>query len=514
MKKSFSKIITYIFVVLLILPTLAWGIILLIPEAEAYFNRDIGENRQLAVVSEEVSLSELTSEWEAYYSDHAPFRKMLILANQKINGVIEKDYMSSVQPFLLQCFYGKNENVETLELYIQEEEDIAVETETVETMQSVEAQMKEHNYTAIESGEPTCTEEGYIMYVCSDCGAEYKESITANGHEEVIVENVEASYLSYGHKIYQCINCAECRWADFEAKLVDTSYFPQVIHNNLVIQGRYNWLFYRGDNSVGYYRGTNVFSEEEMQEKLALMQQLQDVCDAKGIELVFMVMPNKEQVYPEYMPTYESVAERKRLDIFADYVKENSSIKFLYPLEELKAGKVYYDTYYVYDTHWNNVGAYIGTMSLCEALGLETTSIADIITRRYEDVLVGLCISGDLDPAAYPPDYDVTFEHKPEIKVLKSEGLTSPKYGYDTVHKAETNSPNQCNFVMLGDSFRVSMIPYLEKEFSNSTFVQRQDCDQVKTEIQNADVLVISAVERFDEDIFVRIPTIISYLSE
>ena len=121
MKRKISKIITYIFVILLVLPSLCWGIILLIPEAKEVFHKDIGENRQLAVISEDVSLSNITSQWEAYYSDHAPFRNVLIQANQKINGVIEKNYMSSVQPFLLQCFYGKEGNVGTLELYVEEE---------------------------------------------------------------------------------------------------------------------------------------------------------------------------------------------------------------------------------------------------------------------------------------------------------------------------------------------------------------------------------------------------------
>ena len=514
MKRKISKIITYIFVILLVLPSLCWGIILLIPEAKEVFHKDIGENRQLAEISEDVSLSNITSQWEAYYSDHAPFRNVLIQANQKINGVIEKNYMSSVQPFLLQCFYGKEGNVGTLELYVEEEAvEVVKPVEIEENDKAPGNEAENHNYRVKESVEPDCTTEGYTVYLCSDCGNEYTEKIPAKEHEEVLVEEKEASYESYGRKIYQCINCAKCRWADFEPKLVDTSYFPQVLYNNQVIQGRYDWLFYVGDSSVSYFRGTNIYSQEEMQEKLALMQELQDICDEKEIELVFMVMPNKGQVYPEYMPTYETVAERKRLDIFGDYVRENS-IKFVYPLEELKAGKMYYDTYYKYDTHWNSFGAFIGAMALCETLGIETTDVRDLQTRPCDDVMLGLFITGNLDPANYPPDREVIFDYKTDIQILNSVGTNDIKHGYTPVYKSESSAENQCNFVMLGDSFRVNMIPYLQKEFSNTTFVQRQNMAEAKSEIQNADVLVISAVERFDEDIFVRIPALISYLSE
>ena len=153
-------------------------------------------------------------------------------------------------------------------------------------------------------------------------------------------------------------------------------------------------------------------------------------------------------------------------------------------------------------------------MALCETLGIETTSVKDLQTRPCDDVMLGLFLTGNLDPANYPPDREVIFDYKTDIQIVSEEGTNDIKHGYTPVYKSESSVENQCNFVMLGDSFRVNMIPYLQKEFSNTTFVQRQNMNESKSEIQNADVLVISAVERFDEDIFVRIPTVISYLSE
>lgn len=517
MKKKFSKAIVYIFVLLLLLPSVCWEIILLIPNAEEVFNKDIGENRQLAVISEDVSLSDMTSQWEAYYSDHAPFRNVLILTNQKINGVIEKNYMSSVQPFLLQCFYEEEEKEETLELYLPEKDDIIQATETIneiETVEVVETETTEHDYIFTERVESTCIADGYTIYVCAECGAEKRETIPANGHEGIETDAVEASYLTYGHKTYQCVNCQETWWADFTPKLVDTTYFPEVVYNDIIIQGRSNWLFYKKDDSVSYYKGTNILSEEEMANNLKLMEQLQEVCDAKGIKLVFMVWPNKEQVYSEYMPTYEYVEKRKRLDIFTDYVKENSAIKFEYPLEELKRGKMYYDTYYAYDTHWNNAGAFIGVMEIYDALGMETMDIADVKTVPTSEVLLGCCIVGNLDYRQYPRDTDVEIDYKKDIQILNTQGVCDIAVGNDPIYKVETNSSNKCNFVLIGDSFRVSMVPYLQKDFSSSVFIHRDNLSEAKSEIQNADVLVVSAVERLDEEMFANIPEIISYLSE
>ena len=58
------------------------------------------------------------------------------------------------------------------------------------------------------------------------------------------------------------------------------------------------------------------------------------------------------------------------------------------------------------------------------------------------------------------------------------------------------------------------MIPYLEKDFGELCLVQREDMALAKNEIRAADILVLSAVERFDNDLFARIPMITEYLRE
>ena len=58
------------------------------------------------------------------------------------------------------------------------------------------------------------------------------------------------------------------------------------------------------------------------------------------------------------------------------------------------------------------------------------------------------------------------------------------------------------------------MLPYMEKDFAELAAVQRQNMDQIKEDIQNADIIVLTAVERHDYDIYDRIPTIVSYLTE
>lgn len=53
-------------------------------------------------------------------------------------------------------------------------------------------------------------------------------------------------------------------------------------------------------------------SEEEIEDTIMSMQNLQEYCDERGIELVYMVTPNKESIYGNlYMPDYVKVAEKQ-----------------------------------------------------------------------------------------------------------------------------------------------------------------------------------------------------------
>ena len=64
------------------------------------------------------------------------------------------------------------------------------------------------------------------------------------------------------------------------------------------------------------------------------------------------------------------------------------------------------------------------------------------------------------------------------------------------------DAPYKQHLVLIGDSFRVSMLPYLEKDFSILTAVQRENMRDVSEEIKNSNIIVVTAVERFDTKMF------------
>ena len=105
----------------------------------------------------------------------------------------------------------------TLTFTAEEEAEVDFKVTVVEdgdqkpgTEQTVTVQVPEHNYIATVV-EPTCTEQGYTLYTCSNCGASYQDNYTdPTGHDwgEWTIE-VAPTCVNEGTEIRTCANCGE-----------------------------------------------------------------------------------------------------------------------------------------------------------------------------------------------------------------------------------------------------------------------------------------------------------------
>lgn len=484
-EKTLKSIYILIFVSILIVPTFLWGMMGLFGLRDNTSSMDeLGENRVMSQITD-ANLSNITSQLESFYNDRVPFRSKIILAYRKANSKMEYYYQNHVQPKLVEAT-GTTASFENV--------DFTSETD-INTLYGDEAEAFHSPLEQVNDG----------------AGMTPEEMEAAGIHDWFVIDIIKPSYKTYGYTLYQCRNCARFNKDNFQEKLIDYTYLPPKEGEGRVIQGRNDWLYYAGDNSIAYYSGTNVLSEEEMAEWTALMQDLKDACDEKGIELGIMIMPNKSQVYPEYMPSYNVKTSEKRENVLEKYVRENSDIHFIYPLNELKAGKKYYEMYFPYDTHWTQAGAFIGTMAMYKELGHNTTNIMDLEVLETKFTQKGLIDTGSLDENLYQDDIDYVIMYEPDIHVTWFEGEKSFVMPTE-VYRSKSDNPNGEKLVMIGDSFRLAMIPYLAQDYSEICVAHRHSLDEVAEDLKNPDVLIVGSVERFDSYMFEVIPKITEYV--
>ncbi len=340
---------------------------------------------------------------------------------------------------------------------------------------------------------------------CADCELTETRRVEKTHSQGSVIKVVEPSYKSYGYTLLSCPDCGGEYRTALSDKLYYNDYLPPLYHGPSVTEGRDRWLFYRGDNSEAYYQGTNPLSEDALGNYISILQRLSDICCEKGITLVIGVWPNKDQIYGEYMPSLEVIDPNKRVLRWSAAVEKYTPVQVVYPLRELLAAKPYCDVYLKYDTHWNAAGGYIGYKVMMEALGYQVPALQNLPMKEYAAGGGDMIRIGSLDANIYQGDnYNYTITYHPEVKVTSSG------------NQATSNGAIDLNFVMLSDSFRGAMRQFIVSDFTESYICHRSEVHDPATEeaIRNADILVISAVERYDQDIINTANKIIQILSQ
>jgi hypothetical protein len=158
-------------------------------------------------------------------------------------------------------------------------------------------------------------------------------------------------------------------------------------------------------------------------------------------------------------------------------------------------------------------GGFIGYQALMESLGLETTNLYQLPVWEFDRNAGDLISLGHLNGAYYTGAVDYTISYRPEI-------TTDSYFGGDGAgdirHTTAANATYDYNFVMLADSYRCFQLQLFERDFSDCYLCHRSQVNEQMTieAIQNADIIVIAAVERYDYDTVNTALRIIEILSQ
>ena len=551
---KFAIVVITVFLAIIILPAIVWGALqianLYNPEIMQSLDFDTGENRAKAKFPEKFDPQTFTADVEAWYNDHLPFRSVLYSTQHNVEDIMEAPYENHLRPWLLNVFHGGTpsdvlggEDIPNAFETSGDSEGTG-ETETLPEFEIDDSNSNtcRHVYASVSTvvKESTCSEWGVLGYQCTLCdyignkeytqkkahdyvsnienlplcGETYEETVTCDVcHESETRSAVKkhiigkklavnkASYTDYGYTLIKCKDCSGEYKIELSNKLYDTSYFPTIFRGDKVIEGRNQWLFYRLDNSGDYFTGANLLSDAELEEYAAILQQLNELCVNHGIKLLVAVWPNKEQVYSEYMPSdFKIETEYKRVERLTDYINTYTDVSMIYPLSELIAAKPYWENYYKLDTHWNKAGAFIGLQAMYKELGLKTTDLINLPVKETSDEWSDLRGLGGLSRNEYfgGKEYEITY--KKNVQLLAYEG--DKRDNNSTWHTIST-ADNDLNFVMIADSYRINMNPFLEKDFKECFVTNRSNLNgtsasKIYNAVKNADILVIAAVERYD----------------
>lgn len=274
-------------------------------------------------------------------------------------------------------------------------------------------------------------------------------------------------------------------------------YVFHVSTNDKVIIGKDNWLFYGNDNEnpVTCWWGNTIYTETELQKIADNLTSIETYLADIGIEFVIFVAPYKERIYPEMLPTYYGVSpEQHMAEQVVAYIEENTDIRIVYPYEELLVAKEQVSDvllYYKTDTHWNRVGAYVGSVALCKELGVYLPELTEkeVSIERVGDW------AGDLTSMLHlgkylrgnDSNYSITGYMEHDIVNQTEDAMVATIY--------HGTGADIRKIYVAGDSYFTSMAEYIGSQFNDSYIVHRANYTNYSLREQAPDVFVLEVID-------------------
>ena len=294
-----------------------------------------------------------------------------------------------------------------------------------------------------------------------------------------------------------------------------TIEFPiKYLNNHKVLVGQSDWL-YLNENNIPYYQGINkIATESEIRKHVEPYLKLKKMCDKVGKRLVILICPEKEEIYPEYMPTMEIVDEVEVPIDIRDYLIKNTDIQYIYPKEELLKHKKNYLVYKKYDSHWNSIGGFVAANELKKALGFKTENLRDFKLKKEETLDADLAYYGNTSIDSLPMTFKYVFENYKQNHIPERIFVKNPV----TLDSFSTHCEQGFDrkVFLIGDSFREALQEFLIKDFKEVYFNTFTNATEgfIKEEIKRADDIVITLVERNEGIVLPELCKIINYILE
>ncbi len=156
-----------------------------------------------------------------------------------------------------------------------------------------------------------------------------------------------------------------------------------------VLLGKDGWYFYTGNDSVRAFRGLLPFSERDLQLWKAGLEARRDWLRAQGIDYLFVIAPNKETVYPDFLPAALGKLGPTRFEQLSDYLRaQHSDLDFLdlRPAfaEARKEDRPQSHLYLEEGTHWNARGVLVAYREVMARLTRLDPSLVALAQEQWQ----------------------------------------------------------------------------------------------------------------------------------
>jgi hypothetical protein len=276
-----------------------------------------------------------------------------------------------------------------------------------------------------------------------------------------------------------------------------------------VILGQDGWLFVNMEMDLEDWLGVDLYSPEELAKAVDVLTKRRDWLARHGSEMLLVVAPNKGAIYGEFMPpSMRKLSPITRLDQLGEAMK-GAGIPFLDLRKALTDAKSIRRDYWKTDTHWNGLGAFMGSAAIVDALRGRFPNMPPLRAEDYE-VRESDIPGGDLaamllleNTSMREQGIDMIPRAPNRARPAEPKGYKNPATlsGRDLIIR-ETGDATLPKAVIFRDSFSSAAWPFLAERFQRSVFIWEHRFQPHIVLAEKPDVVIYEAVERYQHALF------------
>ena len=255
--------------------------------------------------------------------------------------------------------------------------------------------------------------------------------------------------------------------------------------NNDVIIGKGDWLFY--NYTIDDYTATHLMSYRGINNICRNLELMAEYCENYGADFVFVPAPNKNSIYPEFMPEryYVTDADKNLHRVYSKLAE--TSVKCCDLEGALLKSKGDKLLYHQTDTHWNNYGANIGREAMLNTLG-KSFEHMDFTNTSYT-------WKGDLYKMLFPSGtkLDLQFDYADDLFTYNYVGRVR---NMDDLTIKTVCDNAEGSLLMYRDSFGAANIPFMAESFASAEFSRIVPYKTESIASGEIDTVILEIVER------------------
>ncbi|RJP80139.1 MAG: tetratricopeptide repeat protein [Desulfobacteraceae bacterium] len=276
-----------------------------------------------------------------------------------------------------------------------------------------------------------------------------------------------------------------------------------------VIMGKQNWLFLK---TAPY--GEEKQSGKQLEAMKLHLETKRDWLAQRGIQYVFMPAPNKQSIYPEYLPENQNKKKQNlQIDDLIHYLQGTSTFMILDVRPQLRNGKDDDFVYYLTDHHWNDKGAFIAYQGLINFIHQwfpEMTPLSLQRMNQYSDISNGMSLANMMGLSDVFQETVIKLEvprpcsHKkpytamiPEWNKKAGSGIEKDWYRMRIPIQSICGNADR-KAIVFRDSFFDMLVPFFSEHFREAVYIWTRFDYSILPELINRirpDIVIEECVE-------------------